>query len=48
MGISKNLALLVFRVPDFIFLPEGRGFINELHVVFCTPLPPDLLPIGFL
>jgi hypothetical protein len=29
-------------------LAEGRGFINELHVVFRNPLPPDLLPIGFL
>jgi hypothetical protein len=34
---SKNLAPLVFRVPNFIFLPEGRGLINELHVVFLNP-----------
>jgi hypothetical protein len=48
MGTSKNLAPLVFRVPNFIFLPEGRGFINELHVIFRNPLPSDFLPIGFL
>jgi hypothetical protein len=55
MESSKNLALLVFSVPDFIFSPEGRGFINKLHVVFRNPFlhnevlrKLDLLPIGFL
>jgi hypothetical protein len=26
--------MLVFSLPDFIFLPEGKGVINALHVVF--------------
>jgi hypothetical protein len=46
-GTSKNLALLVFRVPDFIFLPEGRGFINKLHVVFRNPFLQTSFPLGF-
>jgi hypothetical protein len=55
MGTSKNLAPLVFRVPNFIFLLEGRGFINALQVVFRNPFlhnevlrKLDFLPIGFL
>jgi hypothetical protein len=27
-GVSKNLALLVFTLPNFIFLPEGRGVLS--------------------
>jgi hypothetical protein len=45
---SKNLAPLVFRGCQLYFLAEGRGFINELHVIFRNPLPSDFLPIGFL
>jgi hypothetical protein len=37
LGTSKNLAPLVFSLPNFIFLPEGRGVINELHVIFRNP-----------
>jgi hypothetical protein len=55
LGASKNFASLVFRVPNFIFLPEGRGFINELHVIFRNLFlhnevlrKLDFLPIGFL
>jgi hypothetical protein len=47
LGASKNLALLVFSVPGFIFLPEGRGFINELHVVFRNPFLQTSYPLGF-
>jgi hypothetical protein len=36
-GTSKNLASLVFSLPNFTFLPEGSGFINKLHVFFRTP-----------
>jgi hypothetical protein len=37
MGTSKNLALLIFSLPNFIFLPEGRGLINALQVIFRNP-----------
>jgi hypothetical protein len=54
-GTAKNLAPLVFSIPNFSFLPEGRGFINALHVIFLTPFlhnevlrKLDFLPIGFL
>jgi hypothetical protein len=46
LGTSKNLALLVFRVPNFIFWLKEGGGINKLHVVFRNPLPSDFLPIG--
>jgi hypothetical protein len=46
-GTSKNLALLVFSVPDFIFLAEGRGFINALQVIFRNPFLQASYPLGF-
>jgi hypothetical protein len=36
-GISKNLALLVFSVPKFIFWLKEGILINALHVIFRNP-----------
>jgi hypothetical protein len=55
MGASNNLALFVFRVPDFIFwLKEGVLSMSYM-LFFATPFlhnevlrKLDLLPIGFL
>jgi hypothetical protein len=47
MRTSKNLALLVFSVPNVVFLPEGRGVINKLKVVFRKPFLQTSYPLGF-
>jgi hypothetical protein len=47
MGTSKNLAPLVFRVPNFIFWLKEGGFINELHVIFRNPFLQTSFPLGF-
>jgi hypothetical protein len=47
MGTSKNLAPLVFRGSQLYFLAEGRGFVNELHVIFRNPFLQTSFPLGF-
>jgi hypothetical protein len=46
-GISKNLAPLVFSVPDFIFWLKEGILINALHVIFRNPFLQTSFPLGF-
>jgi hypothetical protein len=45
-GTSKNLAPLVFRVPNFIFYLK-EGVLSMSYILFFAT-PSDFLPIGFL
>jgi hypothetical protein len=45
-GGTKNL-LCSFLVFLILFLPEGMGFINELHVIFRNPFLQTSFSLGF-
>jgi hypothetical protein len=47
MGTTKNLALLVFIVPNFIFWLK-EGVLSMSYMLFSQPLPSGFLPIRFL
>jgi hypothetical protein len=47
MVTSKNLALLVFKIPKCVCFTEGRALRNGLHVTLSAPFLQTSYPLSY-